>query len=142
MHTQTYSELCVTLAYITMPFLEPWHIYRLRHRQKSVKQIRWSSKFRALTQSGQFIQDYWRIFRGIDASATLTGTTGWGGWGGGRPHHQPFFKKLKKWPDYVNLWVKFSIQIVFLRVSEWKNSRMCCCKDFFLVFDEMFIEVL
>ena len=140
MHTQTYSELCVTLAYITMPFLEPWHIYRLRHRQKSVKQIRWSSKFRALTQDSLFkiIEGYLGVLMLQPHLQVQLG----GGDGGGRPHHQPFFKKLKKWPDYVNLWVKFSIQIVFLRVSEWKNSRMCCCKDFFLVFDEMFIEVL
>ena len=43
-HNQTYLELCVTLAYTTVPYSE----LRQRHLQKLVKHVRWSCMFRAL----------------------------------------------------------------------------------------------
>ena len=49
----------------------------------------------------------------------------------------------KKGPDCIDLWVKFSIQNVVLRISRTKNSKMLPCGTFFsCVFGEMFIEVL
>ena len=76
-HIQTYSELCVTLPYTTVPYSEPWHIKNLRHLQKPVEHVRWSCIFRTLAYSEQFIRVFSRIFRDTQDtdtySATLTG---------------------------------------------------------------------
>ena len=66
----------------------------------------------------------------------------------GRPP-LPFFENRKKCsdlgkngPDFVHLWVKFSIRNVVLRVSKRKNSKIFPCGAFFsCVFNEMFIKV-
>ena len=48
----------------------------------------------------------------------------------------------RKRPDHINLWVKFSVQIVVLMISRRKNSKMFPCGVLFSdFFDEMFIEV-
>ena len=61
----------------------------------------------------------------------------------------PFFENRKKYPDFgkqgpdcVDLWVKFSIQNLVLRVFRRKKTPKCFpAEPFFLVFDEIFIEV-
>ena len=63
----TYSELCVTLAYTTVPYSEPWHVYNSRHLQKPVEHVRWLDILRVLAESEQFIQAFSRIFRDVDA---------------------------------------------------------------------------
>ena len=61
------------------------------------------------------------------------------GRGGGLPC--PFFFK-KSAPDFIHLWVKFSIQGIVLRVSMRKNSQIFPVEPFFLVFvNEIFIKV-
>ena len=47
----------------------------------------------------------------------------------------------KKGPDYVHLWVKFSIQNVVLRASRRKISKFLLCgASLSCVFDEIFIK--
>ena len=53
----------VTLAYTTVPYSEPWHIYNPKHLQKSVKHVRCSGIFRALAESEQFPQVFSRTSR-------------------------------------------------------------------------------
>ena len=89
---------------------------------------------------------YLGIFRDIDAySATLTGAQL-----KGRGEASPtLFENRKKYPDFgkkgpdsVHLWVKFSIQNIFLRASRRKNFKMFPCGALFpCVFDKMFIKV-
>ena len=66
----------------------------------------------------------------------------------GRPP-MPFFENRKKCsdlgkngPDFVHLWVKFSIRNEVLRVSKRKNSKFFSLRGFFsCVFSAMFIKV-
>ena len=52
-----------------------------------------------------------------------------GGWG------LPFpFLKIKKGPDFIHLWVNFSIQDIVIRVSRRKNSNFSLWGLFSLVF--------
>ena len=72
------------------------------------------------------------------------------GEGTGLPPPSPFFENWKRCPDfekegpdYVYLWVKFSVHSVVVRVSRRKNTKMFPCKiSFSCVIDEVFIEVL
>ena len=88
-------------------------------------------------------QGYLGIFKDIDAySATLTGAE----LEGNKGAPQTFFENRKKCPDFgkmfPDLWVKFSIQNVVLRVSRTKKFKIFHCGGFFsYVFDEMFIKV-
>ena len=80
-HYQTYSELCITLAYTTVPYLEPWLIQNPSHLQKSVKHVRYdhANSGPQHSQNSLFrqFQGYLGIFRDIDAySAPLSGTKG------------------------------------------------------------------
>ena len=91
-------------------------------------------------------QEYLGIIRDINAySATFTGAQLRGrevtstalleNW-----KNCPNFRN--KGPDCVNLWVNFSIESIFLRVSRKKNSKIFPWGALFsCVFHEMFIEV-
>ena len=88
----------VTLAYRTMSYSEPWH-----------------------TQNSLFkhFQGHWWIFIHTHRCATSREERGL---------LCPFLRTekgvliLQKSPNYVHLWVKFSIQNVVLKVSRRKNS--------------------
>ena len=82
------------------------------------------------------IQGYWCIFINTGRRATRGG-------GGGKDFPRPFLKIkkgfliLEKVPDFVHLWVNFSIQNVVWRVSTRKNFKMLPCgASFSWVFDE------
>ena len=141
-HHQTYSEFCVTLAYTIVPYSEPWLILNSRHLQKPVKHERlsgiletWHSKKSLF----KHFQGYLGLFRDIDAySATLTGHTQLERRGEASPALFKIKEKCpdfeKKGPDYINLWVEFSIKNLVLRISRKKTPECFPKGPLFLVF--------
>ena len=135
-HIRPYLKHCVTLAYTTVQYSEPWHIYNPKHLQK-LKHVGWSGIESWHSQSSLFkhFHSYFGIFRDIEVySVTLTDIQ----LGEGRRPPLLFFEIWKKCPDFgkkgpdcVNLWVKFSIQNIVLRVSARKNSKMFPSGAFF-----------
>ena len=96
----------------TLAHLEP-------EASKPVKYVRWSYIFKVLTESQQFIQVFSRTLRDIQGYWCLFSHTHWHATREEWEASPALFKNrrkcpdfLKKGPDCVHLWVKFSIQNV------------------------------
>ena len=113
-HIQTYSELCVTLAFATV--LEPATSSKACQRCKMIRHNK------SLIVNSFILGLFWYV----DAySATLTGAQL-----GGSPL-LPLFENRKKCPyfgnkgpDSAHLWVKFTIQNVPFRIARRKIYKM------------------
>ena len=89
------------------------------------------------------------ILRTMMILSILPLAEGRGGETKGRGLPLPFFKNLKKCPNFakkgldcVHIWVEFFIRNIVLTVPRKKNSKSFPCRTFFLRdFDKMFIEV-
>ena len=94
------------------------------------------SIFRALTYSEQFIQVFSRIWRDIQGYWCIFSCN----LGQRRGFSYPFWKSKrcpnlrKKRPDCFNVWVKFSIENIVLKVSRRKMFKIFLCGAFFVVF--------